>query len=112
MAGSWPRLESIDAHEQGPASMTRCRPLIRSADLAMYFAKRQCPGTISFFDAAMNTDALKRLTIESKLRSAIAGDEFSLHFQPQFDLGTGKVSGMEALLRWNNAELGSVPPLE
>jgi EAL domain-containing protein (putative c-di-GMP-specific phosphodiesterase class I) len=78
----------------------------------MYFAKRQCPGTISFFDAAMNTDALKRLTIESKLRSAIAGDEFSLHFQPQFDLGTGKVSGMEALLRWNNEELGSVPPLE
>jgi diguanylate cyclase (GGDEF)-like protein len=86
--------------------------LIRSADLAMYFAKRQCPGTISFFDAAMNTGALKRLTIESKLRSAIVGDEFSLHFQPQFDLGTGKVCGMEALLRWNNAELGSVPPLE
>jgi EAL domain-containing protein (putative c-di-GMP-specific phosphodiesterase class I) len=86
--------------------------LVRSADLAMYFAKRSYPGTIAFFEPGMNSGALKRLTIESKLRGAIAGGEFSLDFQPQFDLGTGKVSGMEALLRWNNPELGSVPPLE
>jgi EAL domain-containing protein (putative c-di-GMP-specific phosphodiesterase class I) len=60
----------------------------------------------------MNTGALRRLTVESQLRGAIARDEFALHFQPQFDLTTGHVCAMEALLRWNNAELGSVPPLE
>ena len=86
--------------------------LVKSADLAMYSAKRQCPGTITFFDSAMNTSALRRLIIESKLRGAIAGGELSLDFQPQFDLGTGKVCGMEALLRWNNPELGLTPPLE
>jgi diguanylate cyclase (GGDEF)-like protein/PAS domain S-box-containing protein len=86
--------------------------LVRNADLAMYFAKRQGPGTFAFFDSAMNVSALKRLTIEGKLRGAIAADELSLQFQPQFDLGTGLISGMEALLRWNNAELGAVPPSE
>ncbi len=86
--------------------------LVRNADLAMYFAKRQGPGTFAFFDSAMNASALKRLTVEGKLRGAIAGDELSLHFQPQFDLATGMLSGMEALLRWNNAELGLVPPSE
>jgi diguanylate cyclase len=55
---------------------------------------------------------LKRLTVEGKLRNAIANHELSLHFQPQFNLGTGLICGMEALVRWNNAELGSVPPSE
>ncbi len=86
--------------------------LVRNADLAMYFAKRQGPGTFAFFDPAMNVNALKRLTLEGKLRGAIAGNELSLHFQPQFDLSTGLVSSMEALLRWTNAELGPVPPSE
>ena len=54
----------------------------------------------------------KRLTIESQLRGAIERGELSLHYQPQVELKTGRVSGMEALLRWRNAELGDVPPLE
>jgi diguanylate cyclase (GGDEF)-like protein/PAS domain S-box-containing protein len=95
-----------------PADGPDLESLVKSADLAMYFAKRQCPGTIAFFDSAMNTGALRRLTIEGKLRGAIANGELSLQFQPQFDLSTGKVSGMEALLRWENPELGSTPPLE
>ena len=86
--------------------------LVRNADLAMYFAKRQGPGMFAFFDPTMNTGALKRLTVEAKLRNALANGELSLHYQPQFDLGTGVISGMEALLRWTNAELGSVPPSE
>jgi diguanylate cyclase (GGDEF)-like protein/PAS domain S-box-containing protein len=86
--------------------------LVRNADLAMYFAKRQGPGRIAFFDPAMNAGALKRLTVEGELRGAIAANELSLHFQPQFNLGTGHIYGMEALLRWTNAELGAVPPSE
>ncbi len=86
--------------------------LLRNADLAMYFAKRRCPGTHAFFDVAMNATALHRFTIEEQLRGALERNEFSLNYQPQFDVRTGTVSGIEALLRWNSAELGSVSPLE
>jgi EAL domain-containing protein (putative c-di-GMP-specific phosphodiesterase class I) len=86
--------------------------LVKNSDLAMYFAKRQGPGSCAFFDPGMNARALKRLTVEGKLRNAIANNELTLHFQPQFDVGTGLVSGFEALLRWTNAELGPVPPSE
>ncbi len=95
-----------------PADGTDHETLVRNADLAMYFAKRQGPGTFAFFAATMSAGALKRLTVEGKLREAIANNELSLQFQPQFNLGTGLISSMEALLRWNNAELGAVPPSE
>jgi diguanylate cyclase len=95
-----------------PADGCDHETLVRNADLAMYFAKRRGPGTFAFFAATMSAGALKRLTVEGQLRGAIAGDELSLQFQPQFDLSTGHISSMEALLRWNNAELGAVPPLE
>jgi diguanylate cyclase (GGDEF)-like protein len=86
--------------------------LLRNADLAMYFAKRKGPGMQAFFDASMNDAALHRFTLEGKLRGALERGEFSLHYQPQFDVGSGTVSGMEALLRWNNADLGQVAPTE
>ncbi|HEY2809692.1 MAG TPA: EAL domain-containing protein [Steroidobacteraceae bacterium] len=86
--------------------------LLRNADLAMYFAKRRTPGTYAFFDAAMNANALHRFTVEEQLRGALERNEFTLAYQPQFDVRTGSVSGMEALLRWTNAELGSVSPVE
>jgi diguanylate cyclase (GGDEF)-like protein len=86
--------------------------LFKNADLAMYFAKRQGPGTLAFYKPSMNANALKRLTMEGKLSGAIAGNELSLRFQPQFDLATGLIVGMEALLRWTNADLGQVPPLD
>ena len=86
--------------------------LLRHADLAMYFAKQQRPGTYAMYESPMSAGALKRLTIEAKLRDALAHNEFSLHFQPQFDLATGLISGMEALLRWTSADLGPVPPAE
>jgi len=86
--------------------------LLRNADLAMYFAKRRSPGTHAFFDVAMNASALHRFTIEEQLRGALERNEFSLHYQPQFDVRTGTISGMEALLRWTSAELGSVGPAE
>jgi diguanylate cyclase len=86
--------------------------LLRNADLAMYFSKRKSPGTYSFYDAAMNANALHRFTIEDKLRGALQRNEFSLHYQPLFDIRTGHISGMEALLRWTNDQLGVVPPSE
>ena len=86
--------------------------LLRNADLAMYFSKRKSPGTYSFFDAAMNATALHRFTIEDKLRGALQRNEFSLNYQPLFDIRTGQISGMEALLRWTNDQLGVVPPSE
>ncbi len=86
--------------------------LLRNADLAMYFAKRKCPGTFAFFDGPMNASALHRFTIEDRLHGALERREFSLDYQPQFDVCTGAVSGMEALLRWKSDSLGAVPAAE
>jgi diguanylate cyclase (GGDEF)-like protein len=86
--------------------------LLKNADLAMYYSKRVGPNSFVYFQETMNATALKRLTLENHLRQAVDRDEFALHFQPQFDLRSGKISGLEALLRWTNWELGSVPPLE
>jgi diguanylate cyclase len=95
-----------------PRDGTDAEALLRNADLAMYFAKRKSPGTFAFFDAPMNAAALHRFTIEDRLRGALERNEFTLEYQPQFDVRTGGISGMEALLRWTSAELGIVPPSE
>jgi diguanylate cyclase (GGDEF)-like protein len=95
-----------------PSDGSDAETLIRNADLAMYFAKRLGPGTFAFFAATMSTDALQRLTVEGQLRWAIERHELSLLYQPQFDLATGAISSLEALVRWSNPELGNVPPAE
>jgi diguanylate cyclase len=95
-----------------PQDGTDAETLLRNADLAMYFAKRRSPGTHAYFDVSMNASALHRFTIEEQLRGALERNEFSLQYQPQFDVRTGTISGVEALLRWTNAELGAVSPLE
>jgi diguanylate cyclase (GGDEF)-like protein len=84
--------------------------LLRHADLAMYVAKRGSPGRFQMYDSRMNDTAVKRFDVEAKLRGALERGEFFLHYQPQFDILCGGISGMEALLRWTNEELGSVPP--
>jgi diguanylate cyclase (GGDEF)-like protein len=95
-----------------PADGVEVDILLRNADLAMYFAKRKGPGMSAFFDASMNDAALHRFSLEAKLRGALERGEFTLHYQPQFDVRTGGISGMEALLRWTNDELGVVAPAE
>ena len=60
----------------------------------------------------MNATALHRFTIEEQLRGALERNEFTLQYQPQFDVRTGEISGIEALLRWTNAQLGAVSPTE
>lgn len=86
--------------------------LLKNADMAMYFAKREKSDSFRFFTETMNTAALKRLTMEKHLRQAQERGELSLHYQPQIDVLTGLISGVEALLRWNNSELGAVSPVE
>jgi diguanylate cyclase (GGDEF)-like protein len=86
--------------------------LLKNADMAMYFAKRKGPNNVQFFEGAMNEKALLRMNLENELRHAIERNEMSLNYQPQVDLGTDKVTGLEALLRWNNFTLGNVPPLD
>ncbi len=86
--------------------------LMKNADLAMYFAKNSGPNSYQYHQDSMNTTSLQRITLERNLRQAIARDEFTLHYQPQTDMMTGVLKGAEALLRWDNEELGSVPPAE
>jgi diguanylate cyclase (GGDEF)-like protein len=93
-----------------PSDGVDVETLLRNADLAMYYAKRKGPGVCALFDAAMNDAALHRFTLEAKLRGALERGEFTLHYQPQFDVGSGTISGMEALLRWTHPELGVVAP--
>ncbi len=84
--------------------------LIEHADIAMYRAKKLGRNNFQFYTPAMNDEALERVRIETALRSALERNEFVLHYQPQVDLKTGKICGMEALLRWKHPELGMVAP--
>lgn len=84
--------------------------LIKNADAAMYSAKDGGRNNFRFFTADMNDQALERLTLENDLRLALAKDEFFLMYQPQVDVATGKITGMEALIRWQHPNLGLVPP--
>jgi diguanylate cyclase (GGDEF)-like protein/PAS domain S-box-containing protein len=84
--------------------------LIKHADIAMYRAKQSGRNNFQFYTPAMNEQALERLQIESNLRRALERGEFVLHYQPKVDVATGRVSGMEALIRWSHPELGMVPP--
>jgi diguanylate cyclase (GGDEF)-like protein len=95
-----------------PADGADGQALMRNADLAMYFAKRRGAGNFAYFEQAMTTVALHRFALEGKMRGALQRGEFSILYQPQFDVRTSSVSGMEALLRWDNPELGAIPPEE
>lgn len=84
--------------------------LMKNADAAMYHAKASGRHNFKFFDGRMNNAALERLSIEHALRQALARDEFCLHFQPIIEMSTGRVSGVEALVRWQHPEKGLLMP--
>ncbi|MGA3093182.1 MAG: PAS domain S-box protein [Terriglobales bacterium] len=84
--------------------------LIKNADAAMYSAKDGGRNNFQFFTADMNAQAVERLTVENSLRLALERRELFLAYQPQMDIATGKITGVEALLRWQHPELGLVPP--
>ncbi|NOX75364.1 MAG: EAL domain-containing protein [Gammaproteobacteria bacterium] len=84
--------------------------LVKFADIALHAAKRQGGTSYEFYNASMNDDAVDWLSTESALRRALQREEFRLHYQPQVALDTGKVIGVEALLRWQRADVGMVMP--
>ncbi|MBI1921775.1 MAG: EAL domain-containing protein [Geobacter sp.] len=84
--------------------------LLKNADVAMYRAKEQGRNNFQFFTNELNEKAVARMTMEKHLRRALERDEFLLHYQPQVDLATGRIIGMEALLRWQSPEMGLIPP--
>lgn len=84
--------------------------LTQHADIAMYRAKEMGRNTFQFYSATMNQRTLDRLSIEADLRHALDRGEFAVHYQAQVDSGSGRVVGMEALLRWNHPVHGMIPP--
>ncbi|MGH6740587.1 MAG: putative bifunctional diguanylate cyclase/phosphodiesterase, partial [Bradyrhizobium sp.] len=86
--------------------------LLKNADMALYLAKGDGRGTHRFFEREMDKRLQARRSLELDLRKAIVNGEFEVHYQPIIYLQTGKVSGFEALLRWNHPERGQIPPIE
>jgi diguanylate cyclase (GGDEF)-like protein len=84
--------------------------LLKNADAAMYSAKRAGRDRFAFFSESMNLGMVHEREMESALRRALKRHEFVLHYQPQVAIGSGRIIGLEALLRWNSAELGPVAP--
>jgi diguanylate cyclase (GGDEF)-like protein/PAS domain S-box-containing protein len=84
--------------------------LIKNADTAMYHAKEQGRNNFQFFTAEMNLRAVERQSLEGSLRHALEREEFLLHYQPKVSLATGEITGIEALIRWQQPERGLVPP--
>ncbi|WP_252504873.1 EAL domain-containing protein [Sporosarcina sp. Marseille-Q4943] len=86
--------------------------LIRSADTAMYLAKEAGRGTFRFFTEELHEELMEKTFFEMELRQALEKGQFLLHYQPQFNLITGQIKGMEALARWNHPYRGFIPPLK
>lgn len=86
--------------------------LLKNAEIAMYRAKEQGRGSFRLFTMAMNQRVRRRLKVENLLRKAIERREFVVHYQPRVDLASGRVLGVEALVRWQRPELGLVPPAD
>ena len=84
--------------------------LLRKADVAMYEAKSDGRGCVRAYSAEMQAEAADKLAMEEELRHALIAGEFELHYQPQVSCATGRVSGMEMLLRWKSPKRGNVPP--
>ena len=91
-------------------SLQNADSLMQNADTAMYHAKETGRNNYQFFRADMNTRAVHRLLVESSLRRALKQNEFLLHYQPQIELFSGVMTGAEALIRWQEPELGLVSP--
>ncbi len=95
-----------------PTDGTTVQALLQNADSAMYKAKERGRNNYQFFTQDMHAKAMQRLSSENALRRALKHNEMVLHYQPQFDVKEGGIVGVEALVRWQDPELGLVPPGE
>jgi diguanylate cyclase (GGDEF)-like protein len=93
-----------------PADGEDVETLLRNADAAMYHAKESGRNNYQFFTPDMNIRATERLSMERSLRRALERGELRLHYQPQYEVATGRIVGMEALIRWEHPEQGLVSP--
>ena len=84
--------------------------LLQHADAALYKSKAEGRGTYYYYTDELTASARKRIECESYLRRAIANNEFELYYQPQVHLGTGRIVGAEALIRWNDPHRGVITP--
>jgi diguanylate cyclase (GGDEF)-like protein/PAS domain S-box-containing protein len=95
-----------------PAEAQDEHALMKNADIAMYRAKEDGKNTYKFYSEEMNIHSFERLALETSLRRGLERNEFVLHYQAKLDLHTGKINGVEALVRWQHPDLGMVPPAQ
>ena len=93
-----------------PDSGDTAERLIKAADVAMFEAKKRGGGRFQYYSSALNTKLAQREELEVGLRHALVRDEFVLHYQPRIDLASGRLIGLEALLRWQHPRFGLLPP--
>ncbi len=86
--------------------------LLKNADIAMYQAKGSGRNTYRFYSSEMNSKALEQLLLANDLRKALEKNEFYLDYQPQIDLSEGRITGTEALIRWQHADFGKISPAQ
>jgi diguanylate cyclase (GGDEF)-like protein len=99
------------AMSDGTDEEANAETMIRDADIAMYSAKESGRDTVASFDASMRDRVSKRLDLERDLHHALERQELVLHYQPVMDIPSGRVTGFEALIRWNHPAWGLVSPL-
>jgi diguanylate cyclase (GGDEF)-like protein/PAS domain S-box-containing protein len=95
-----------------PGDSNDLQGLMKNADIAMYRAKEQGKNNFQFYSAQINVHTLERVALESDLRHALERNEFLLHFQPKVDIGSNRIVGMEALVRWQQPGKALIAPAE
>ncbi len=95
-----------------PVDGVNTTTLLKNADAALHQAKNEGRNNFQYYEAQMNASAWQRLKLETELRRALDREEFVLHYQPKVDMESGKIAGVEALLRWQSPERGLVAPGE
>ncbi len=92
------------------ASFAVADQILSRADVAMYHAKTKAGCNYAFYDPKLNSESEQRIQLESRLRQALTSDDIKLHFQPQLNLASGEITGVEGLIRWQSELNGNVPP--
>ncbi len=92
------------------AGSTTAEEVLRNADVAMYWAKDRGKSTVAVYESGLHAEALERLELRGELQRAILDEQLVLHYQPTVDLGTDRITGFEALVRWDHPVRGLIPP--